>query len=117
VGTWASLVKLPGLGPGDPGSNPGVPITQDLKTPISLKYYIIRKMVAKKKKIKASGRFGSGYGTRIRKKLNEIETSQRSKQKCPFCLKLQVKREAVGIWQCYKCGKKFTGPAYTLAKS
>jgi len=73
-------------------------------------------MAAKKKKIKAAGRFGSGYGTRVRKKLNEIEAFQRKKQKCPYCLKPGVKRQAVGIWTCNKCNKKFTGPAYTLTR-
>jgi len=71
-------------------------------------------MAAKKKKIKASGRFGAGYGTRVRKKLNEIEVFQRKKQKCPHCSKPGVKREAVGIWHCKKCKKRFAGPAYVL---
>jgi large subunit ribosomal protein L37Ae len=73
-------------------------------------------MAAKKKKIKAAGRFGAGYGTRIRKKLNELEEIQRKKQKCPHCLKLGVKRQSVGIWHCNKCGKRFAGAAYVLAK-
>lgn len=72
-------------------------------------------MAAKKKKIKASGRFGAGYGTRVRKKLNEIESSQRKKQTCPFCEKTGVKREAAGIWNCLKCRKRFTGHAYSLS--
>ena len=71
-------------------------------------------MAAKKKKIKASGRFGAGYGTKIRKKFDEIESAQRKKQKCPHCSKFGVKREAAGIWNCNKCKKRFTGPAYTL---
>jgi len=71
-------------------------------------------MAAKKKKIKAAGRFGSGYGTRIRKKLNEIEAVQRKKQKCPYCSKHGVKRQAAGIWICNKCNKKFAGSAYFL---
>jgi large subunit ribosomal protein L37Ae len=73
-------------------------------------------MTAKRKKIKASGRFGVGYGTRVRKKLNEIESTQRRKQACPHCSKLGVKREAAGIWNCKKCNKRFTGNAYVLTK-
>jgi len=73
-------------------------------------------MAAKKKKIKASGRFGAGYGTRVRKKLNEIESSQRKKQVCPYCSKKGVKREAVGIWHCKKCGKRFANSAYALER-
>jgi large subunit ribosomal protein L37Ae len=71
-------------------------------------------MAAKRKKIKASGRFGAGYGTRVRKKLNKIESSQRKKQKCPYCERLGVKREATGIWKCEKCGKRFASKAYSL---
>jgi len=71
-------------------------------------------MTAKRKKIKAAGRFGAGYGTRVKKRLNEIEASQRKKQKCPHCLKLGVKREAAGIWYCRKCKKRFAGNAYRL---
>jgi len=73
-------------------------------------------MAAKKKKIQASGRFGSGYGTRVRKKINEIEAAQRKKQICPLCSKPGVKRQSAGIWSCRKCNKKFTGPAYVLSR-
>lgn len=73
-------------------------------------------MTAKKKKIQASGRFGSGYGTRVRKRLNKIETLQRKKQICPYCSKSGVKRESAGIWNCKKCKKRFAGPAYHLEK-
>jgi len=73
-------------------------------------------MAAKKKKIKAAGRFGAGYGTRVRKKLNEIESFQRVRQNCPYCSKPGVKRQAVGIWICNKCNKKFAGAAYVLAR-
>lgn len=71
-------------------------------------------MGAKTKKIKAAGRFGAGYGTRVRKSLNKIESSQRKKQICPSCSKAGVKRIAMGIWACPKCGKRFSGHAYTL---
>jgi len=72
-------------------------------------------MAAKRKKIKASGRFGAGYGTRVRNKLNKVESVQRKKQKCPYCEKLGVKRESKGIWHCAKCGKRFAGHAYHLS--
>jgi large subunit ribosomal protein L37Ae len=74
-------------------------------------------MAAKRKKIQASGRFGAGYGTRVRKKLNAIESKQRVKQACLFCKKLGVKREAAGIWHCSKCDKKFAANAYVLNSS
>ncbi|MEM4625477.1 MAG: 50S ribosomal protein L37ae [Candidatus Pacearchaeota archaeon] len=71
--------------------------------------------MAKTKKVKSSGRLGAKYGTRVRKKLVEIESKQRKKQTCIFCNKKSVKRVAAGIWFCKKCKKKFTGNAYYLS--
>ncbi|NCN98799.1 50S ribosomal protein L37ae [Candidatus Pacearchaeota archaeon CG10_big_fil_rev_8_21_14_0_10_35_219] len=72
--------------------------------------------MVKTKKARHAGRFGTGYGTRVRKRLNVIEDAQRKKQTCPYCKKPGVKRVASGIWHCKKCGKKFAGPAYSLKK-
>lgn len=71
-------------------------------------------MASKTKKIKSFGKFGAGYGVRVRNRYNAIESAQRQRQKCPHCNKLGVKREAAGIWSCLKCGKKFAGHAYIL---
>lgn len=73
-------------------------------------------MGTKTKKIRHAGRFGAGYGTNVRKKLNIIEFLQRKKQVCPHCKKQGVKREASGIWYCKKCDKRFTGHSYYLEK-
>ncbi len=67
------------------------------------------------KKVKAAGRFGARYGTRVRKKIAEIESVQRKKQNCIFCNGI-VKRLSTGIWQCKKCNKKFAGHAYYIKK-
>ena len=67
------------------------------------------------KKVKAAGRFGARYGTRVRRKIAEVESIQRKKQECIFC-KGTVKRVSTGIWQCKKCNKKFAGHAYYLKK-
>ena len=71
-------------------------------------------MASKKKKIKASGKFGAGYGTRARKKYNKIEEVQRKRQQSPFHPTGRAKRLAVGIWKCIKTGKVFAGPAYSV---
>jgi len=71
-------------------------------------------MTTKSKKSKSSGRFGARYGTRVKRKLVEVETKQRIKQKCPFCEKLGVKRISNGIWECKKCKKKFASNTYYL---
>jgi len=69
---------------------------------------------SKKKKIKAFGKFGVGYGTRVRKKYNVIEAQQRRVQPSPFAPNAKAKRIAAGIWKCMKTGKVFAGHAYYL---
>ena len=60
-----------------------------------------------------AGRFGARYGIKIRRKINRVESRQKSKHKCPYCDEIKVKRVSLGIYQCKKCESKFTGGAYT----
>ena len=71
-------------------------------------------MASKTKKIKSAGKFGAGYGTRVRKEYNAIEEIQRKRQPSPFHPKARAKRIAAGIWKCMKTGKIFAGDAYSL---
>ena len=73
-------------------------------------------MGSKTKKIKAFGKFGAGYGVRVRTEYNAIEALQRKKQKSPFHPRGRVKRIAAGIWKDVRTGKVFAGPAYVLEK-
>ena len=59
-------------------------------------------------------RLGSRYGRTVRFKLGKIESEQRKKHKCPYCSYAKVKREALGIWHCSKCGATFTNKAYSV---
>ena len=68
--------------------------------------------MAKTKKVGSSGRFGVRYGTRGKKVVMTIEKEQKKRQVCPYCERPALKREAVGIWKCRKCNKKFAGAAY-----
>ena len=63
-------------------------------------------------------RFGARYGSTLRKRLLEIELQAKATYECPKCGREAVKRKAVGIWQCQKCGYTFAGGAYSpqLAK-
>ena len=74
-------------------------------------------MARKSKKTKSAGRFGAGYGTRVRASLNKIEQTQRKRQQSPFNHRGRVKRIAAGIWKCQKTGKVFAGPAYSLSET
>jgi large subunit ribosomal protein L37Ae len=67
------------------------------------------------KKLASAGRFGARYGRRIKERLLNSEISQRAKHKCPYCLKVNVKRVSTGIWECRSCSAKFTGKAYSPA--
>ena len=71
-------------------------------------------MASKRKKIKAFGRFGAGYGRNVRNRLNKIEEHKRKAQPCPFHPNCRAKRVAVGIWKCVKTDKVFAGHAYFL---
>jgi len=70
--------------------------------------------MVKTKKVKSAGRFGSGYGLRVRKRLKKVEEKQNLKQKCPFCKRTGAKRLSKGIWKCSKCGKKFASGAFYI---
>ena len=62
-------------------------------------------------------RFGARYGKTVKDKFGSIEKLQKAKYKCPKCSRDQVKRLSKGIWQCNKCGEKFTSKAYTVSKT
>ncbi|NIP40921.1 MAG: 50S ribosomal protein L37ae [Candidatus Aenigmarchaeota archaeon] len=64
------------------------------------------------KKVGPSGRFGARYGKGVKKRIVEIERTQRKRHNCPNCLKPGIKRISPGIWGCRKCGLKFAGRAY-----
>ena len=68
------------------------------------------------KTLTSGRRFGSRYGRRVRHKFSKVEAEQKKGHKCPYCAEPKVKRISVGIWECKKCGSKFTGKAYTIPK-
>jgi large subunit ribosomal protein L37Ae len=73
-------------------------------------------MVEKEKQFGSVKRYGSRYGRTIRYRVAVIEAEQRKNHKCPTCTAEKVRRVAVGIWECTKCGAKFTGKAYSPVK-
>jgi len=78
-------------------------------------------MANEKKKKPSAGRFGSRYGSKIRKRVSAVESKYKyQKQTCPYCGKDAVKRQSAGVFECANCKKKFAGGAYepeTLTKT
>jgi len=66
----------------------------------------------KVKKVGPSGTFGPRYGTVARRRYAEVISGMRIPHECPRCHLRAVKRLAVGVWSCRKCGVKFAGGAY-----
>jgi len=66
------------------------------------------------KKVGITGKYGTRYGSTLRKVIRKIEVSQHATYKCPFCGKMGIKRSAAGIWSCNSCKKTIAGGAYTL---
>lgn len=60
------------------------------------------------RKNKSSKRFGSRYGSKIRKNVDEAESRD---GECPECGG-KLEREVAGIWKCKSCDAKLTGGAY-----
>jgi len=69
-------------------------------------------MSKRTKKVGPVGRFQARYGVRARTVTKNIEVIQRAKHECPICGHKKVKRVSTAIWQCRKCGTKYSGGAY-----
>ena len=66
----------------------------------------------KVKKVGPAGSFGPRYGTVARRRYAEVVAGMRVPHECPSCHVRAVRRLAVGVWACRKCGVKFSGGAY-----
>ena len=67
------------------------------------------------KKVGICGKYGTRYGSSLRKIVKKIEISQHGTYTCTFCGKNTVKRSCVGIWECRKCGKVVAGGAWSIS--
>lgn len=69
-------------------------------------------MTRRTKKVGSAGRFGSRYGVRTRRRIQEVEAEQRKRHQCPRCSAYSVRRKGTGVWSCRRCGLVFAGGAY-----
>jgi large subunit ribosomal protein L37Ae len=67
------------------------------------------------KKVGIVGKYGTRYGSTLRKIVKKMEVSQHSTYRCVFCGKDSVKRTCAGIWHCRACRKTVAGGAYTFS--
>ena len=70
--------------------------------------------MAVQKKSGSVKRFGARYGRKVKDKIAKIDSLKKTEYKCPYCHKRASKRLSSGIWECKKCGSKFTGRAYNV---
>ncbi len=63
---------------------------------------------------RSAGRFGARYGRASRKRIADIEEEMNKDHECPECSAERVSRTDTGIWECGKCGYRFTGGAYSV---
>ncbi len=68
--------------------------------------------MGKTKKVGSTGRYGTRYGSTIRKRVRQLEEKSKATYKCPVCNMKALKRAGLGIWECTKCGEKFAGGAW-----
>jgi large subunit ribosomal protein L37Ae len=68
------------------------------------------------RKVGVVGKYGTRYGSSLRKQVKKMEIAQHARYTCPFCGKNSVKRTAVGIWSCgaKTCRKTIAGGAWSV---
>mmetsp|Transcript_21287 Transcript_21287/g.34055 ORF Transcript_21287/g.34055 Transcript_21287/m.34055 type:complete len:93 (+) Transcript_21287:135-413(+) len=72
-------------------------------------------MARRTKKVGIVGKYGTRYGSSLRKQIKKIEIQQRGRYRCQFCGKSKMRRQVVGVWNCRSCHKTIAGGAYTLS--
>ncbi|NHI88893.1 MAG: 50S ribosomal protein L37ae [Candidatus Thorarchaeota archaeon] len=68
--------------------------------------------MARTKKVGSTGRYGSRYGAKLRRRVLDIDNRRKEPNRCPACATKALKRKAAGLWECSKCSLIFAGGAY-----
>ena len=66
-------------------------------------------MAKRTQKAGASAKYGPRYGVSVRRRAASVLKKRSRKFTCPSCQYQKVSRTVAGIWECSKCGHKFTG--------
>lgn len=70
-------------------------------------------MAKRTKKAGITGKYGTRYGSSMRKITKKYEVAKKMRYVCPFCGKPHMKRLSIGIWRCSACYKTLVGGAWT----
>lgn len=81
---------------------------------LTLHLFLFAHQAKRTKKVGVVGKYGTRYGSSLRKQVKKIEVTQHGKYTCQFCGKDAVKRRAVGIWHCGSCRKTISGGAWVV---
>ncbi len=71
-------------------------------------------MSKRTKKVGATGWMGPRYGIRIRRRVLEIDRARAKPSACPRCSTSTLQRVASGIFECRRCGARFSSSAYVF---
>ena len=71
-------------------------------------------MSKRTKKIGSTGWMGPRYGTRIRRRTQEVDKARRAVSVCPKCSTLSVHRLGSGLWECRRCERTFASDSYVF---
>ena len=69
-------------------------------------------MTKKTKKVGITGKYGTRYGSSLRKIIKKFELTQHASYFCNFCGKNSLKRTVLGIWKCKACKITLAGGAW-----
>jgi len=94
--------------------NPSISILYLTDNILNWTLFVLSNQSKRTKKVGVVGKYGTRYGSSVRKQMKKIETTQHAKYTCSFCGRDAVRRTAVGIWECRGCKKVVAGGAWTL---
>lgn len=71
-------------------------------------------MSKRTKKVGSTGWMGPRYGTKIRRRTQDVDRVQHATYTCPKCSTLTVRRVGSGLWTCRRCERTFASDSYAF---